>query len=217
MGQLSDEGPGKGGFGANWRAAVIELAISYAVNHPTRLDCLAILLIRVASATEIARELGRNTPEVSHHLEELYKDGVIEYVGSKTGGSRRGGTENYYRATALAEVTEKDWLKMPHDCRRQMAGRVLQAVVGFSLASMRCQTMEEDDNLFLGWQAIPVDDEGVDELTELHVEVSRREAEIKARNAERLAEAGKPGRVRLVANMAFWQADPGEWAERLKP
>lgn len=217
MGQSSSGGPGKDGFGENWRAAVMELAISYAVNHPTRLDCLAIFIIRVASATEIGKELGKSTPEVSHHIEELFRDGVIEYVKSERGGSRRGGTEYFYRATALPEVTEKDWLKMPHDCRRQMAGRVLQAIVGLSLASMRCQTMEEDNNLFLGWQAIPVDDQGVDELTELHVETARREAEIKARNAERLAKAGKPGRVRIAANMAFWQADPGEWADRLKP
>ena len=217
MGQSRGGRPEKDGFGENWRAAVIELAISYAVNHPTRLDCLAILIIRVASAKEIGKELGKSTPEVSHHIEELYKDGVIEFIRSETGGSRRGGTENFYRATALPAVTENDWLKMPHDCRRQMAGRVLQAVIGLSLASMRCQTMEEDDNLFIGWQAIPVDDQGVDELTELQVETARRGAEIKAKNAKRLAKAGMPGRVRVAANMAFWQADPGEWADRLKP
>lgn len=216
MGQSKGERPEKDGFGENWRAAVIELAISYAVNHPTRLDCLAILIIRVASAKEIAEELGKNTPEVSHHIDELYKDGVIEFVRSKTGGPRRGGTENFYRATALPEVSEQDWLKMPPDCRRQMAGRVLQAIVGLSLSSMRCQTMEEDDNLFLGWQAVPVDGQGVDELTELYVETARREMEIKTRNANRLAEAGEQGRVRVVANMAFWQADPGQWADRLR-
>ena len=215
MGQSRSARPGKEGFGQSWRAAVVELAISYAVNHPTRLDCLAILIIRVASAKEIGKELGKSTPEVSHHIEELYKDGVIEFIRSETGGSRRGGTENFYRATALPAVSEDDWLKMPHEYRRKMSGRVLQAIVGLSLASMRCQTMEEDDNLFLGWQAIPVDDQGVGELTELHVETARREAEIKAKCSNRLAEAGKPGRVRVVADMAFWQADPGEWADRL--
>jgi DNA-binding MarR family transcriptional regulator len=216
MGRVEGGQPGREGFSQSWRAAVIELAISYAVNHPIRLDCLAILIIRVASAKEIAEELGINVPSVAHHLEGLYKDGVIEYVKSETGGSRRAASEHFYRATALPEVTEEDWLKMPPDCRRQMAGRVLQAIVALSLSAMRCQTMEEDNNLFLGWQAIPVDDQGEDELTELLAETSQREMEIKARAAERLTESGQTGRVRVVANMGFWQADPGEWAGRLR-
>ncbi len=216
MAQSEGERPEKEGFGQSWRAAVIELAISYAVNHPVRLDCLAILIIRVASATEIAEELGIDVPAASHHIQALHSDGVVEYVKTETGGDRRGGAEHFYRATALPEVTEEDWLKMPHDCRRQMAGRVLQAIIGLSLSAMRCQTMEEDDNLLLGWQAIPVDDQGEDELAELLAETSKREMEIKARTANRLAKAGKQGRVRIVANMGFWQADPGEWAGRLR-
>jgi len=39
--------------------------------------------------------------------------------------------------------------------------------------------------------------------------------EIKAKNKNRLTEAGKEGRVRIVASMGFWQADPGEWVSRL--
>ncbi len=216
MKQAEGGQPGRQGFGQGWRAAVVELAISYAVNHPIRLDCLAILIIRVASAKEIAEELGINVPAAAHHIAELHKDGVIEYVKSETGGSRRAAAEHFYRATALPEVTEEDWLKMPHDCRRQMAGRVLQAIVGLSLSAMRCQTMEEDNNLFLGWQAIPVDDQGESELTELLAETSQREMEIKARAADRLAESDQAGRVRVVANMGFWQADPGKWAGRLR-
>jgi predicted transcriptional regulator len=106
-------------------AAIIELAISYAVNHPIRLDCLAILIVRTASPKEIARELGIGVSTAAHHVAELHKDGVVELVKTESGGQRRGGSESYYRATALPEVTDEDWLVMPRDCRRQMAGRVL--------------------------------------------------------------------------------------------
>lgn len=216
MGKSRNVQPGKNGFGENWRAAVFELAISYAVNHPIRLDCLVILIIRVASAKEIAAELGISIPDAAHHIDALYKDGVAEYVKTETGGSRRNAPEHFYRATALPEVTEDDWLKMPHDCRRQMAGRVLQAIVALGLSAMRCQTMEIDDNLNLGWQAVPVDDEGEVEAAELLAETSKKAMQIKARNQKRLAKAGKEGAVRIIATMGFYQPDPGTWPGRLR-
>jgi predicted transcriptional regulator len=215
MGRSRNVQPEKGGFAESWRAAVIELAISYAVNHPIRLDCLVILIVRVASASEIAKELGISVTTAAHHVEELYKDGVVEYVKTETGGSRRGAPEHYYRATALPEVTDEDWQVMPHDCRRQMAGRVLQAIVAQSLAALRCQTMEADDKLHLGWQAIEVDNEGEDEVAELLEETNERFKVIKDRSKTRLGEAGLEGMVRIVATLGFCRADPGKWSGRL--
>ena len=217
MDQPSEPASAKGGFAEGWRAAVVELAISYAVNHPIRLDCLAILIVRVASASEIAKELGIGTSAAAHHVAELHKDGVIEYVRTEVGGSRRGASEHFYRATALPEVTEEDWLVMPREGRRQMAGRVLQAIVAQSLAGLRCQTMESDDRLHLGWQAIEVDEEGEDEVAGLLEETSERFKQVKTRNQSRLKVKSKKGTVRIVATMGFYRADPGEWPGRPEP
>jgi hypothetical protein len=217
MDQPSEPASARGGFAEGWRAAVVELAISYAVNHPIRLDCLAILIVRVASASEIAKELGIGTSAAAHHIAELHKDGVIEYVKTEVGGSRRGGSEHFYRATALPQVTEEDWLAMPHDGRRQMAGRVLQAIIAQSLAGLRCQTMESDDRLHLGWQAIEVDEEGEDEVAGLLEETSERFKQIKAGNRTRLKDKGADGTIRIVATMGFYRADPSEWPGRPEP
>lgn len=217
MQKRSEPASAKEGFAEGWRAAVVELAISYAVNHPIRLDCLAILIVRIASASEIAKELGISTSAAAHHIAELHKDGVIEYVRTEVGGSRRGASEHFYRATALPEVTEEDWLVMPREGRRQMAGRVLQAIVAQSLAGLRCQTMESDDRLHLGWQAIEVDAEGEDEVAGLLEETSECFKQIKARNRSRLKGEGKDGTVRIVATMGFYRADPGEWPGRSEP
>jgi DNA-binding Lrp family transcriptional regulator len=217
MNQASAPASAKEGFAEGWRAAVVELAISYAVNHPIRLDCLAILIVRVASASEIAKELGISTSAAAHHIAELHKDGVIEYVKTEVGGTRRGASEHFYRATALPEVTEEDWLVMPLDGRRQMAGRVLQAIVAQSLAALRCQTMESDDNLHLGWQAIAVDDEGEEEVADLLEQTSERFKKVKAHNLARLKKKSEDGKVRIVATMGFYRADPGEWPGRSEP
>ena len=207
-------GAPKEGFAEGWRAAIFELAISYAVNHPVRLDCLAILIVRVASASDIAKELGITVTTAAHHVNELYKDGVVEYVKTEFGDGRRGAAEHYYRATALPEVTDEDWQGMPYDARRQMAGRVLQAIVAQSLAALRCQTMEADDQLHLGWQAIAVDGEGENEVAELLAETSERFKTIKGLNQARLKKAGQEGKVRVVATLGFYRADPSEWPGR---
>jgi predicted transcriptional regulator len=217
MDNSSEPASAREGFAEGWRAAVVELAISYAVNHPIRLDCLAILIVRIASASEIAKELGISTSAAAHHIAELHKDGVIEYVKTEVGGSRRGASEHFYRATALPEVTEKDWLVMPRDGRRQMAGRVLQAIVAQSLAALRCQTMESDDGLHLGWQAIAVDKKGEDEIADLLEETSERFKQVKAHSRDRLEAAGETGKVRIVATLGFDRADPGEWPGRPEP
>jgi predicted transcriptional regulator len=217
MGQPGGAVRGKEGFAEGWRAAVVELAISYAVNHPVRLDCLAILIVRTASASEIARELGITVTTASHHVGELHKDGVVEYVRTEMGGSRRGAAEHYYRATALPEVTDEDWLAMPHDGRRQMAGRVLQAIVAQSLAALRCQTMEVDDHLHLGWQAMEVDEEGEEEVATALAEVSERFKTIKERCRARIEKSGEAGKVRIVSTMGFYRADPSEWPGREEP
>lgn len=204
-------------FGDGWRATAIEHAISYAANHPVRLDCLAILIDRDASAKIISAELKMdNIPAIARHLEGMYKDGTIELVESKTGGPRRAATEKFYRACALPKVTEEDWLKMPDDGRRRMAGCVLQAVVALSLSALRCQTMEQDDNLNIGWQVVPVDEEGEGELVDLLVEFGERVDELKARNAARLDESGEQGTPRVVSRLSFVQADPTTWKGRQK-
>ena len=145
------------GYAEGWRAKVPEAAASYAVNHPIRLDCMAILIERVASAKEIAAVLGIETHAADHHLHDLYVDGVIERVKTESGGKRRGASEHFYRARMRPEVSNEELAQMPPQGRRAMAGCVARAIIALTLSSLRHGAMDDDDKLHLAWKVVPAD------------------------------------------------------------
>lgn len=142
MGRRSEKG-----FAEGWRAEVPEAAISYATNHPIRLDCLAIMIERLASPKEIGVTLGIETWAADHHIQELFVDGVVEQVDAKTGGGRRGGEEHFYRAVVRPEVSDKEMARLPKKARREIAGCAVRAIVALALSALRHGTMDDDDNL----------------------------------------------------------------------
>jgi predicted transcriptional regulator len=201
------------GFAEGWRAQVPEAAISYAVNHPIRLDCLAILIERLSSPKEIASLLEIEIPTADHHVQELYIDGVIEHVTTKSGGRRRGGEEHFYRARVQPEVSDEELARMPRRVRRAMAGCVLRAIVALALSALRHGAMDDDDNLHLAWKVVPVDSEGDKELAETLADFLEKVEAIRERNAARAAKGGAKLVPRIVASLGFKQGRPGSLIE----
>lgn len=198
------------GYAQDWRAAVFEHAISFAVNHPIRLDCLAILIDRVASAKEIAAELGISVRTVGHHISKLHAVGAVRRVKSLSGGNRRGASEHFYEAVTRPQVSAKEWRRMARSGRREVAARSLLAIVALGLSALGREGVETDDRFRVGWLAIPADKQGEDEVADLLEETLERAAGIKAENAHRLEKAGEDGKTRIVAVLGFAQAAPRE-------
>lgn len=202
------------GFAEGWRAKVPEAAASYAVNHPIRLDCLAILIERVASAKEIAAILGIDTPSADHHLQDLYVDGVIERMKTERGGPRRGASEHFYRAMVRPEISDEELARMPKQARRVMAGCVARAIIALTLSSLRHGAMDDDDNLHLAWKLISVDAEGDDELAEAEANFLEEIEAIAERNKARAAkQRGAKLTARIVASLGFKRGEPGNLVE----
>jgi predicted transcriptional regulator len=201
------------GFAEGWRAEVPEAAISFATNHPIRLDCLAILIERTASSKSIAEVLEIEISAADHHVHELYVDGVVELVETKRGGQRRGGEEHFYRARVRPEVSDEELARMPRKARRQMAGCVLRAIVALGLSSLRHGAMDDDDNLHLAWKVLSVDDEGEKELAELQAEHLEKVEAIRRRNEARAVESDAKPTERIVASLGFRRGVPGSLVE----
>ena len=71
-----------------------EAKILHAVLHPVRLDILAVLVDRDASANELAEMLGESCSTVRRHLKVLRDSNVIEIADERLRG---GAMERYYR------------------------------------------------------------------------------------------------------------------------
>jgi predicted transcriptional regulator len=201
------------GFAKGWRAEVQEAAISYAVNHPIRLDCLAILIERTASSKEIADILEIEIPSADHHVRELFVDGVVERVKTEKGGHRRGAKERFYRARVRPEVSDEELARMPKESRREMAGCILRAIVALGLSALRHGAMDDDDNLHLAWKIVRVDPEGDEELAEAEAKHLESVEAIRQRNELRAVEQGTKLSPRVVASMGFKRGEPGSLVE----
>lgn len=197
---LKVEQPGK-----KRKPRTVERRIPHAVNHPVRLDVLSILIERVASPNEMSEQLKVALGNVSFHVTELLRDGVIELV--KT-AQRRGAIEHYYRAKTRPEISDKEWAKLPKASRRQIVSLVLQAIVAESLTSLKHGKMDADDHLHLAWKVMRLDQDGCREVSELQAEMLERVESIREENEERL-DSAEDGSVRIVAMMGFERGTSG--------
>lgn len=89
---------------------VLDLKLTKALAHAMRGHIVAVLNERVASPTEIAKELGMDVTYVSYHFRVLRDDyGLIEQVSAT---DRRGSQEHFYRgdfdAVTLAILTARE-------------------------------------------------------------------------------------------------------------
>jgi DNA-binding transcriptional ArsR family regulator len=74
---------------------VLDLRLSKALAHPMRGHIVAVLGERIASPTEVAKEVEMDVAYVSYHFRVLRDDyGMIEQVSSHDG---RGSKEHFYR------------------------------------------------------------------------------------------------------------------------
>jgi DNA-binding transcriptional ArsR family regulator len=199
------------------RKRKLDEAVVYATAHRIRIEALSIMNDAKASPNEIAVVLGEDLSAVSHHIRELYGDGSIESAGTT---KRRNATEHFYRAVTLPYVTSDEYGGMSPNERREIAGLIVQAIMAETLAALRVGKMEREREPWLTWQAVPVDEEGEQEVAELMQETYDKVDDIKARNANRLvaarAKAQKEGEeplpvgtTEIIALMSFERSRAG--------
>jgi DNA-binding transcriptional ArsR family regulator len=188
------------------RKRAIDDAVAYAVGHRIRIDALAILNEGKASPSEIAETLDESVSMVGHHIKELFDSGCIEAVGTE---QVRGATEHFYRAVTLPYISDEEYRVMPIETRRELVGLIIQAIMAEVLASFRARKLETDEDLWLTWQCLNLDEQGRREVADEQAESYARLLDIQTRNATRLAEAGRTGTTTVVAMMGFERSRPG--------
>lgn len=155
-----------------------EQKISHSVNHSVRLDAFLATFEAVTSPSEVAKLLDKPVATVSFHMTELRKDGAIELVKTE---QRRGAIEHYYKATKPPEIDADEWKALPKSSRRKIAALGLQLIVADSLASLRHGKLENDDDMYLVWMPMRLNEKGRDKVTDLQAEMLERMVAINER------------------------------------
>lgn len=174
--------------------------LTNAISHPIRVKVLGILNRRVASPSEMAKEIGVNLSLLSHHVRVLKDEGCIELVKTEP---RRGAVEHYYRANVPAYFAEEEWAKLSQPRREAISGLICQAMVSEFFGALESNSLDARMDRVLGWTPFMVDNEGWRELVEMLNEMLERTEQIRTGAAERLLGTGEEGEEVVVALMGF--------------
>ncbi|MEX2448940.1 MAG: hypothetical protein WD404_09400 [Solirubrobacterales bacterium] len=139
------------------------LSIVFAVELRPRI--VNELFLREMSPTQFGEEFGGGTiSRLDSNFKVLAKHGWLKFIRSRTGGSRRGGIEHFYRATEPAGFSSDAWSMLPYSVRvsvswttlRQFAAQVRDAIAArtFDARPDRrsdCSTIQVDRE---GWDGV---------------------------------------------------------------
>jgi predicted transcriptional regulator len=181
-------------------------AVSYAVGNGIRIEALAILAEGESSASQIAKVLGLDTQVVNNHLRELLACGCIEPTKTT---KVRNATQRFYRALATPYVSDKAYKKMSVKKRREVITVLVQAIMAETLASLRAEKMEADDDVALMWDCVSVDRQGRGEISAKIQDLFDEILEIEEQSEERMARSGESPVTTVISLMAFERSRPG--------
>lgn len=181
-------------------AATMETTLAAIVAHPTRATAFTILTERTASPVEIAQEIGKDVGHVGYHVRKLQQLNLIELIDERP---VRGAVEHFYRAIERPVVTEEEFARQSVADREVFTRYTLQRHVTDIARAMDEHTFDARVNRVLTRMPMLVDEEGFQELSELHTEVFERTLEIQARSAERLTGSDEEGIPTVSSSMFF--------------
>jgi DNA-binding transcriptional ArsR family regulator len=175
-----------------------------AFGHPLREHILAVLNERVASTTEIGKEIGLDVSAFYHHVEVLQETGCIELVDTKR---RRGAKELFFQAKTTMLFDERDWLRLPTSLKTDISIDFLQSILDDVVGALRAGTFASRDDRHVSWMPWVFDLRGWRETVALLAETLSRLMAIQRESALRMARTGEPGIPVTVAMLGF-ETDP---------
>jgi DNA-binding transcriptional ArsR family regulator len=166
------------------KEATVDQRLIKALGHPVRTRALQVLNTRVASPSELARELDEPLGNVAYHVKILEENDAIELVRT---APVRGALEHFYRATIRPWWDDESWARLPVSVRRELFNETLQDVWGEVVAAAEEGGLDHPKtHVTRTW--LDLDDEAFEKVVDLLNSVVDRALELHAEAALRLAE-----------------------------
>jgi hypothetical protein len=186
-------------------APTMETTLAAIVAHPTRARAFTILTERTASPVEIAGEIGKDVGHVGYHVRKLQQLDLIELVDERP---VRGAVEHFYRAIVRPYVSEEEFTQQTLEDREVFTRHILQFHVADIARAMDEHTFDARSNRAVLRTPMTVDEDGFQELADLHVEMYERALDIQARSDERRTGSDDSGIPIVTTSMFFETPEP---------
>jgi hypothetical protein len=171
--------------------------------NPLRIQVWTILHERVASATEISREIGAPREKVIYEMKVLADLGVIEEVATK---QVRGALEHFYRAVTRAMLDETEWLGIPDEVQGDLRATLLQTMTEDAIEAIIEGQYDSRSDAHMTWTPLIVDEQGCGELAAILLRALEEVFAVQASSASRLVAQDTEGISYTVSILGYTSA-----------
>lgn len=171
-----------------------------AINHPLRVQLLAILATREASPTELAKELGEELGVVNYHARKLEKLGMVEVVRERP---VRGSTEHFYKSTTRPWWSTEQWSRVDSKLKSVTTAWILDQLIEDAATALNSGTFDSRDERHLSRTPMVLDQEGWMKLSAILDQTLDAILQESAQATERMAESGEPPIPLILGMLSF--------------
>jgi AcrR family transcriptional regulator/Mn-dependent DtxR family transcriptional regulator len=156
--------------------------------QPTKRSALATLILRSASAEELARELKVSVETIGAYLEELEEERLIERVEVEDGDESAPPAWRFRSSLRLFDLEE--WAELTPEERHRVSTEVVELIERDFAQSLADGSFDRRADRHLTRTPIVVDEQGWSELVSIHLAAAGAAYEIRTKSAKRLKESG---------------------------
>lgn len=189
-------------------AVRIDQELVKALSHPLRVRLLEALQGRVASPTELSKEMGISLGVIAYHANTLEECGCLQLVKTRP---RRGALEHFFTATPRSFIGHQDWRLAPQSVRGEVTAAAVQTFIDKVSEATAAGTIDRRDDTTLNWMPMNVDEAGWAEVKAIMHAALEQLTAVHARSNERLGgETGIPVIVGLAGFESAKEEPPCE-------
>jgi DNA-binding transcriptional ArsR family regulator len=171
---------------------------------PLNLKIVTELNLREMSPTQFVDECGgAPLAGVDRRFKLLTEIGWLTKVGEKSGGRRRGATENFYRATGPAIFDSRSWSKVEDSVRVTFSWRIFEQLAEQAREAMDAGTFDSRVDRHHSWTPLVLDQLGWDQVIAAVDALFHLLFEEQAAAKARLARSGEEPVIATVYLAAF--------------
>jgi hypothetical protein len=139
--------------------------VSKVFADPVCLKIVAELNLREMSPTQFHREFGGASRSGIHHRFKILRDfGWLAKVREKSGGSRRGATEQFFRATGPAVFDNGSWSGLQDSMKTAYSWTIFEQFSEKFSEAMKAGTVDARLDRHLSWSLVLLDQHGWDNV-----------------------------------------------------
>jgi DNA-binding transcriptional ArsR family regulator len=183
----------------------VDQTLAKVVAHPLRIEALSILSERAASPKELGAALNTPVGNISYHVRELERIGMIELVEEK---ARRGAVEHFYRAIRRPTLDNGEWEGLSPAEREVISAWIVKLMLTDAVKALRAGTIDSRGDRHLSRTEALIDEQGWEELIEIQEKALRSILASQARCAKRLAKAEEAGTINVVTGLSCFELPP---------